>query len=99
MMPRFEYSDFYNDGFGFVCKHCERELKAAVQTSQTDKHSRLMREGEAETFKSGIGKMVGQSPNHFDLSKLRNYRKNRLTHFRVNNINEKSLKKSDWREL
>ena len=43
-----EYNDFYNDGFGFVCKHCERELKEK-QTSQKHRHSRFMREGEAES--------------------------------------------------
>lgn len=41
-----ELNDFYNDGFGWICKHCERELKAQ---DSTEKHSRLMREGEAES--------------------------------------------------
>lgn len=41
-----ELNDFYNDGFGWVCKHCERELTAQTET---EKHSRLMREGEAES--------------------------------------------------
>ena len=46
MTSYFELNDFYNDGFGWICKHCERELKE----KQTDekKPSRLMREGEAE---------------------------------------------------
>ncbi|MCS6873384.1 MAG: hypothetical protein N2Z23_10590 [Pyrinomonadaceae bacterium] len=35
--------NFYNDGFGWVCKHCERELK--TDNSQL----RLMTEGEAES--------------------------------------------------
>lgn len=41
-----ELNDFYNDGFGWICKHCEREIEA--QTG-TEKHSRLLREGEAES--------------------------------------------------
>ena len=45
-MARLEYHDFYNDGFGFICKHCERELK---ETTTSPGHSRLMREGEAES--------------------------------------------------
>ncbi|HEX8370948.1 MAG TPA: hypothetical protein VF604_20550 [Pyrinomonadaceae bacterium] len=46
-MTRIELEDFYNDGFGWICKHCERELKE----SETDPRaqSRLMREGEAES--------------------------------------------------
>jgi hypothetical protein len=45
-MPRLEYNDFYNDGFGFICKHCEHKLKEQVISHP---HSRLMREGEAES--------------------------------------------------
>jgi hypothetical protein len=45
-MPRIEYNDFYNDGFGFVCKHCEREFKE--KESVDHQHARFMREGEAE---------------------------------------------------
>lgn len=53
-MTRIELDDFYNDGFGWICKHCERELKerensgdnGSGSASQT---SRLMREGEAES--------------------------------------------------
>ena len=41
-----ELNDFYNDGFGWICKHCERELEAHAET---EKHSRLLREGEAES--------------------------------------------------
>ena len=46
-MTRIELDDFYNDGFGWICKHCERELKEP----ETGLHaqSRLMREGEAES--------------------------------------------------
>lgn len=45
-MNKIDYNDFYNDGFGFVCKHCERELKEN-ETSQ--KRARYMREGEGES--------------------------------------------------
>ena len=43
-----ELNDFYNDGFGWICKHCERELKSQNKVSD-QKHSRLMSEGEAES--------------------------------------------------
>ena len=44
-MPLIELEDFYNEGFGWVCRHCERELKE----ENTHQHSRFMREGEAES--------------------------------------------------
>jgi hypothetical protein len=40
-----ELNDFYNDGFGWVCRHCERELTEAADERR---HSRLLTEGEAE---------------------------------------------------
>jgi hypothetical protein len=40
-----ELNDFYNDGFGWVCRHCENELREA----DSEPFSRLMREGEAES--------------------------------------------------
>lgn len=43
-----ELNDFYNDGFGWICKHCERELKSKTDLKKR-KTSRLMREGEAES--------------------------------------------------
>lgn len=43
----FELNDFYNDGFGWICKHCERELKP--QKNDESGQSRLMTEGEAES--------------------------------------------------
>lgn len=47
-MEEIELNDFYNNGFGWICKQCERELKS--QNDQSDKQtSRLMREGEAES--------------------------------------------------
>ena len=39
-----ELNDFYNEGFGWICRHCERDLSATEPG-----HSRLMREGEAES--------------------------------------------------
>ena len=41
-----ELHDFYNDGSGWVCRHCEREL--APKPMPEAKHSRMFREGEAE---------------------------------------------------
>lgn len=42
-----ELNDFYNDGFGWICRHCERELAKAEQPE--NKRSRLLTEGEAES--------------------------------------------------
>jgi len=41
-----QLSDFYNQGFGWICKQCEHELKPQ---KEPEKHSRLLREGEAES--------------------------------------------------
>ena len=41
-----ELNDFYNSGFGWICKWCERELR---QHEPDAKISRLMTEGEAES--------------------------------------------------
>ncbi len=49
-MEKIELNDFYNDGFGWICKVCERELNELKNDSE-QKHSRLMREGEAESKK------------------------------------------------
>jgi hypothetical protein len=38
---------FYNDGFGWVCRACERAPESRPTGSAT--HSRLLREGEAES--------------------------------------------------
>ncbi len=50
-MEKIELNDFYNDGFGWICKPCEREFKQLDDSSKDriDKISRLMREGEAES--------------------------------------------------
>ena len=42
-----EVNDFYNDGFGWICRRCEREL-ADGERSRGDL-SRIMKEGEAES--------------------------------------------------
>ncbi len=47
-MEKINLNDFYNDGFGWICKHCERELNQNIETKSED-YSRLMREGEAES--------------------------------------------------
>lgn len=44
-MEMIDLADFYNNGFGWICKHCEREL---AYPSETKERSRLMTEGEAE---------------------------------------------------
>ncbi len=49
-----EIDNFYNDGFGWVCKACERELAETASPLDTDgtnatKLNRIMREGEAES--------------------------------------------------
>ena len=40
-----ELNDFYNDGFGWVCRQCERQSE---NTSDDRSHSRLLTEGESE---------------------------------------------------
>ncbi len=42
-----ELNDFYNDGYGWVCRHCNKELGA--RRRRTDGPSRLLTEGEAES--------------------------------------------------
>ena len=39
-----ELDNFYNDGFGWICKACEQDLK----TTDEAEHARYFREGEAE---------------------------------------------------
>lgn len=40
-----ELNDFYNNGFGWICRQCER----ALEIVEMPKAGRLLREGEAET--------------------------------------------------
>ncbi len=47
-MEVLELKDFYNNGFGWICKLCERDFKKAEEVSD-NKLSRLMSEGEAES--------------------------------------------------
>ncbi len=42
-----ELNDFYNAGFGWICRQCERDL--APKQAPPDKLSRIFREGEAES--------------------------------------------------
>jgi hypothetical protein len=42
-----ELNDFYNAGFGWICRQCERDLAAPETTD--DKLSRAFREGESES--------------------------------------------------
>ena len=41
-----ELNDFYNDGFGWICRHCKP--RPSTQAASTGV-SRLMREGEGES--------------------------------------------------
>ncbi len=40
-----ELTDFFNDGFGWVCRHCFE----SDRSSSDNQYSRLMTEGEAES--------------------------------------------------
>jgi len=42
-----ETTDFYNAGFGWICRHCETDLTHNTDLDQ--KYSRVFREGEAES--------------------------------------------------
>jgi hypothetical protein len=42
-----ELKEFFNDGFGWVCRRCDREFGATDAGGQVP--SRLMREGEGES--------------------------------------------------
>jgi len=41
-----ELNNFRNDGFGWICRACEAELRSPTENAS---HSRLLREGEAES--------------------------------------------------
>jgi hypothetical protein len=41
-----ELQNFYNAGFGWICRACERESEPPNENAN---HSRLLREGEAES--------------------------------------------------
>ena len=40
-----QLNDFYNEGFGWICRHCEREFAS----TEDNNHPRFYREGEAES--------------------------------------------------
>lgn len=42
-------NDFFNDGFGWACRHCAREAAEARTHSESDDRSRLLTEGESES--------------------------------------------------
>jgi hypothetical protein len=42
-----ETNDFFNNGFGWVCRQCDHELSR--NSSDGRSHSRLLAEGEAES--------------------------------------------------
>jgi len=42
-----DLNDFYNNGFGWICRHCERDLAAEPNVNAA--HSRFFVEGEAES--------------------------------------------------
>jgi hypothetical protein len=41
-----ELNDFYNNGFGWICRHC---VPVKTVADAAPRHSRLMREGEGES--------------------------------------------------
>lgn len=47
MKEMIELNDFYNAGFGWICRQCEREL--VTSKTSIDGLSRIFREGEAES--------------------------------------------------
>jgi hypothetical protein len=56
-MEKIELNDFYNAGFGWICRHCERELAEKANASDS-KQSRLMREGEAESKQPALSSVA-----------------------------------------
>ena len=43
-----EIENFYNNGFGWICRNCERDLAPEIARDDS-KLNRIMREGEAES--------------------------------------------------
>jgi len=56
-MEKIELNDFYNEGFGWICRQCERELIKQMNVSDS-KQSRLMREGEAESKQPALSNVA-----------------------------------------
>jgi hypothetical protein len=72
-----ELNDFYNEGFGWICRHCEREL--ASQRSPGPQ-SRLMTEGEAESKQP---QMSNDAPRKMDRQDAANTLLPTLRHHRT----------------
>ena len=51
MSSKMELNDFHNDGFGWKCRHCEREL---AKSGEDASYSRFFIEGEAESKTSAL---------------------------------------------
>jgi len=51
-----QLNDFYNAGFGWICRPCERDLRS--EDVSDGRHSRVFREGEAE---SNIPKLANRA--------------------------------------
>ena len=49
-MDKLEAANFYNAGFGWICRRCEKQLSEQINDSR-QLNSRLMHEGEAENKK------------------------------------------------
>jgi hypothetical protein len=63
-----ELNDFYNDGFGWICRHCKPKHENAIAS---DGLSRLMIEGEGESkspFLSTVGLAKWADPAHRNLT-------------------------------
>lgn len=58
-----EIENFYNDGFGWICKRCE---KAVVRENhnQSENLPRVWREGEAETKQPKLAAPVAKWLDH-----------------------------------
>jgi hypothetical protein len=54
-MKRVELKEFYTDGFGWICRACERELKKANGEETT---ARLLSEGEAESKNPALSNLA-----------------------------------------
>ena len=52
-MEKIELNDFYNEGFGWICRACERDLKTEIVSG-----GRLMREGEAESKQPALSSLA-----------------------------------------
>ena len=57
MNSRIELDNFYNAGFGWICKSCELDLKSEQNAAEKE-ISRLMSEGEAESKKPSLSNLA-----------------------------------------